>query len=240
MADAESRIKDVADFLTKVESQLVHVAHLDDIFWQVQAIIRDNPVLASGGPFQEWIGQCYVDSVTAGLRRLADRRPDVISLWRVLQRMVTIAPLLTRERYLTLHEARLQAAARQSWADLVSQSKTHVPKALISTKQTKLEAALKKVSAFAHENVAHTSANPTHGETTFADVRKSIAAAFGVYGWCSRILTAKAFFSPVPTILEPWLKVFRVPWLPPGHSVPKYRPLQEILSDQKPSDRGAR
>ena len=237
MITADPRINEVSDILEKVETQVVHIAHLDDIFWQVQAIIRDNPALASGGAFHEWLGHCYVDSVTAGIRRLCDRRRDVISLWRVFQRMIEVAPLLTRERHAALYGSDAQTLAQRSWARLVGESQQHVPKSLIAAKRSELEAALKKVSDFADQNVAHTSANPIHVETTFADVRASIAAAFGLYSWCSRVLIGKAYSSPVPTILEPWLKIFRIAWIPEGHGTPKYRSLQQILDEQKRCER---
>lgn len=233
MTDSESRIRKVRDMLDRVENELlVHIAHMDDVFWQVQAIIRENPTIASGGTFQDWIAQCYADSATAGVRRLADQRRNVISLWRVLEGMVSIAQLLTRERFVSLHDAALRADAETSWRDLVGESQT-LPKCLVRAKQSDLKAALEKVSTFADENVAHLGVQPTHAETTFHDVRIAIVAAFRLYAWCSRILGARAYSSPVPTNLEPWLSVFRVPWLQPGQGVPKYRSLDEVLTEER-------
>jgi hypothetical protein len=223
--------------LGHVENKLlVHIAQMDDVFWQVQAIIRENPAIASGGTFQDWMAQCYVDSATAGVRRLADPGRDVISLWRVLEGMVSIVPLLTKERFvslfISLHDAARRADAETSWQDLVGEAGT-LSKGLVRAKQSDLKAALQRVVTFAHQNVAHLSVRPTHAETTFHDVRLSIAAAFRLYRWCSGILCARAYSSPVPKHLEPWLRVFRVPWIQPGHGVPKYRSLDEVLAEER-------
>ena len=55
-----------------MEKGLVHAAHVDDVFWQVQAIFRANEALAvDGGTLQDWLGHLYVDSVAIALRRQA-------------------------------------------------------------------------------------------------------------------------------------------------------------------------
>lgn len=100
----EQRLATASTMLRCVQdNQLVHMAHVDNVFWQIHAIIRANPALASGGTFQDWIAGCYVDSVTSGLRRLSDERKGVISLWRVLEAMKALGPLLTKDRYVTLN-----------------------------------------------------------------------------------------------------------------------------------------
>jgi len=170
LTNPESRIKSVCDKLQRVEDRLFHLAHVDDVFWQVQAIIRSNPDINVGGVFQDWIEDCYVDSVTVGLHRLADRRRDVISLWRVLQEMVSVASHLTKERYLSLHDGPLRHRTEKWWEKLVGTSETCVTQAIIFAKQQELQAALDKVSAFANQNVAHLAAGPTHPATTFEDV----------------------------------------------------------------------
>ena len=232
LTDSESRIRTVRDMLARVEKELlVHTAHMDDIFWQVQAIIRENPAIASGGPFQKWIAQCYADSVTAGARRLADERRDVVSLWRVLEGMVSIAPLLTKSRFVSLHDGALRGGAETLWRDLVGESET-LSTRLVRAKQRDLKTALEKVSQFANENVAHLSATPAHAETTFEDVRISIVSAFRLYTWCSQILIGRAYSSPVPRNPRLWLRVFHVPWIQPGQRVPQYRSLDKVLDEE--------
>lgn len=175
---------------------------------------------------------CYVDSVTIGLRRLADRRHDAISLWRVLQEMGSVSSELTRERYLNLHERSLRRGAEQRWKGLVGPSEMHVTRAVIRAKQQELEGALHAVSTFADQNVAHLAAKPTHPATTFDDVRQSIVAAFKVYRWCLRVLKSEAPRSPVPKVYTDWSQVFRVPWIRPGNDVPEYQRLDELLRDR--------
>lgn len=232
LTDPECRIRSVCDKLRRVEEQLFHLTHVDDVFWQVQAVIRGNPDINVGTVFQDWIERCYVDSVTVGLRRLADRGRNVISLWRVLQEMLSVASHLSRERYLSLHDGPLRHRAEKWWGKLVGTSETYVTQGVIRAKQQELQAALNKVAAFANQNVAHLAAGPTHPATTFDDVRQSIVAAFRLYRWCSLVLKSEDPRSPVPKIQTNWLQVFRVPWIRPGMDVPKYRTLDELLRDR--------
>jgi len=236
LTDPESQIRSVTDMLRRVWDDLVHLAHVDDVFWQVSAIIRDNPDINVGDVFQDWIAHRYVDSITIGLRRLADRRSDSISLWRVLQEMLSVASHLTRERYLGLHDKPVRNLAKKWWEKLVGTSETHVTRSVILAKQQELEDALTKVSAFANQNVAHTAAKPTHPEMTFEDVRRTIVAVFRLYRWCSLVLESEDARSPVPTIQTNWLKVFRVPWIRPGIDVPKYQKLDELLREKGKGD----
>lgn len=231
MADAEPQIRSVYDMLRLVRDQLFDLAHIDDVFWQVQAIICENPDIKTGGVFQSWLERRYVDSVSVGLRRLADKRRNVVSLWRVLEEMKRVAPLLTKARYLGLHDGPFRRLAEEWWEKLVGESEEHVTKRLIGGKQKELLTALDRVSRFADQNVAHFAAIPNHAPATFDDVRKSIVAAFKLCGWCSSVLASETISSPVPWIQSKWVRVFRVPWIPPGQDVPKYRRLDKLLQE---------
>ncbi len=218
--------------LRRVSDEIVHLTHIDDVFWQVQAVIRENNEIKVGGVFQGWIAHCYVDAVTAGLRRLADRRRDVISLWRVFQEMLLISNHVTWDRYLSLHGGVRRHHVERWWVDLVGVSETHVTRALILKKRRQLEAAFEKVCEFANENVAHTAAKPTDVSMTYNEVRDTFVAAFRLYRWCSLVLGSEEMTSPVPTILTNWLEAFRVPWIPRGQRAPKYVRLDDLLEEK--------
>jgi hypothetical protein len=51
--------------LDKLYNQVVHLAHLDDVFWQLQAIARDNSRLREEGEgiFLEWMVNTYVPTM---------------------------------------------------------------------------------------------------------------------------------------------------------------------------------
>src|SRR5712692_9110811 len=85
--------------LKTVGEEFTALAHLDDVFWQVQAILAGVGDVKDGNVFQTWIVQRYSDSVAIRLRRLGDRRSDSISLWRFLEDMKAEEGRLTRSWY---------------------------------------------------------------------------------------------------------------------------------------------
>jgi hypothetical protein len=218
MPTPDAPLEPIHAMLRRVELELVKTAHLDNVFWQVQAIIRDNEALAGGGIFQEWIGRRYVDSVTIALRRQADQRPDVESLWRLLERMKSVATLLTKAHYIALHDAdpHFRSSAGKFWDRAIAPGLDTVTRALIHSKQKDLNLALEKVSNYASDYVTHTAGRPRAVSMTFEEVRVAMVTAFKLYRWCSLAVKAEAHYTPVPSIPEPWLKTFRSPWLEPG------------------------
>ena len=148
----------ISQLLHRVEKGLVHAAHVDDVFWQVQAIFRANEALAvDGGTLQDWLGRLYVDSVTIALRRQADQRKGVVSLWRLLEMMKGAAPVLTRARYVELHDNDVhhRRAAASHWDRVVAPGHDGIPRPLLKAKQDELRSALSHVSRYANEYVAH-------------------------------------------------------------------------------------
>ena len=78
--------------LRRVSDEVTSVAHIDGIFWQVQAIIATNSLINESDAFQKWLGDTYVDSVVTRIRRLADNDQRVVSLWRLLEVEVYLVP----------------------------------------------------------------------------------------------------------------------------------------------------
>lgn len=124
------------------------------MFWQIQAIIRDNEVLAAGGAFHQWLSGRYVDSVTSALRRLADQRRDVESLWRLLEAMKPVAPMLTKARYVALHDddPHFRRSAAEYWDRAIAPGHDAIPRALIVGKQDELRRGLEHVARYASEH----------------------------------------------------------------------------------------
>jgi hypothetical protein len=204
------------------------------VFWQVQAILRANEALAvDGGTLQDWLGRLYVDAVTIALRRQADQRKGVVSLWRLLEMMKGAAPVLTKARYVELHDNDVhhRRAAASHWDRVVAPGHDAIPGPLLKAKQDELRSALSHVSRYANEYVAHAAGNPHDVKLAFEDVRRAMATAFRVFRWCHLVLTADGYSTPVPAIQHPWRRVFQIAWLEPGRPAPAYRSLDELIRE---------
>ena len=164
MAPSKSTLKDLSSTLDRVSLEFTRVAHVDDVFWQVQAIIDQNSEINKSDIFQDWIGTTYVDSITVRLRRVADRSSGTISLWRLLESMKPHAVQFTRSWFLSAREVPIPGLAN-SWFDRIAGEKaSHVTKRRVNDKQKELTTAIAPISRYANAHVTH--ATETPGETT--------------------------------------------------------------------------
>src|SRR2546428_3694473 len=123
--------------LQRLTAELNHLAHVDDVFWQVQAIIAANPDVNVGDVFQHWIGTCYVSTIVTGLRRIVDKRSGALSLLKLLDQMGDRSTdILTRERFVGGWERDLITRAHRSFDGLGGRSSAgevlhHIPRSAI-------------------------------------------------------------------------------------------------------------
>jgi hypothetical protein len=214
--------------LRLVSAEVTTAAHIDDVFWQVQAIIAANPAVNTADMFQGWLGDTYVDSVVIRIRRLVDRERNVVSLWRLLEQIRKEHTRFTRVWFKGLWSLDFQDVAEQRFDMLAGTGARVLSASSVSLKQQELSAALGHVEEFANAHVAHRSATPNTAATRFADLRESLAVAFRVFNWCALLIEASTWTSAVPEIQSNWTAVFREPWLPASAPLPTYKHLDEI------------
>lgn len=225
---------DNSRFLKPLESahqEIVSLAHIDDVFWQFQALLDGEPRSRDGGTFQKWIATLYVDSVAARIRRLADRTHGTFSLWRLLDAMRSDADQFTLERFIrTWGDERDELAAgtfyRLAGAEVNCLTKQH-----FIARQRLLKDAVSRVERLANDRIVHLTDKPTTVPLTFKMIRKAIIDVFDIFRWCSLLLKASAPRSPVPVDLTSWLGVFQVAWLPESGERPKYQTLDQLADE---------
>ncbi|MBT4484490.1 MAG: hypothetical protein HOC71_12530 [Candidatus Latescibacteria bacterium] len=229
----DKSLDQLRDHLKKIQNQLIEVSHIDNVYWQLQAIIGENPEINYAGPFQNWITDTYSDSVAIRLRRLIDRKRHTVSLWRLLEDMKNIAINLTREWYQSMYDESFKILGNKCFNDLTEIGSTHVTKKRISSKQAFLKEAVSFIEAYANTKVAHISRVQNGVVPTFRDGREAIASIFYIFNWCSLLLTKGTLYTPVPLDHGNWLNVFKLPWLEKGKQSPQYRHLDAIIDELK-------
>ncbi len=203
MARSNITIEGLKNIRDQVVFDLTNAAHIDNVFWQIQAIFENNPEINTGGIFQEWLVDTYVDSITVRLRRLADKGKKKISLWRLLE----------------------------DWKrDIENIRPKSATKAEITAKQQELTNALNRVESYANSNIAHRAQKPQVTELTYLEVRKALISTFKIFNWCSYLLTKSVWATPVPLLEESWLAIFKVPWLKDS-APPPYKHLDKLLKE---------
>ena len=218
--------------LKNISSDLMHLAHLDDVFWQVQAVVDQSQVAQRDGTFIKWMGDCYTHAIVTGVRRLVDRTKGTDSLFRLLEEMGRkSATMLTRQSFReTWGED--QAERCDNCFDLLgANGSDHIPASVIDGKLKELHNATVAVVDFANKAVTHRGLKRSILLKTYRQIRESIVGVFLVAQWCETLLTCGTPANPVPIMQGNWLVVFEGPWLESAIHVPKYRHLDELLRE---------
>lgn len=215
--------------LGRVAHDLTTAAHIDDVFWQVQAIIGANSAINTSDIFQDWIADTYVDSIVVRLRRLIDRRDDSVSLYRLLEAMKPAASWFTRIRFVDQWPEGARDVAHKRFDLIAGTGESQLAPAVLAAKQDELRVALRCVQRYANKNVTHTAVVPLAAVTSYSEVRESLAAAFRIFNWCSLVLNNSTYVTAVPVPQSNWLSVFETPWRVPGTPVPPYRHLDDLV-----------
>jgi len=227
--DEEAVITRWSQELDAVGLELLDLAHIDDVFWQLQAVFAANDGIPEREVIFDWVGRTYVATLAAGLRRLVDHRKRMISLHRLLSDMATHCTLLTRHRYVELHDGGLRDVASEWFVDMAGGEHDHIPRARIQSLIAKLDDSFERVSRFASENVAHR-APRVSVSVTFDEARNALVQAFLVYSWCSRVLKSQVPSNAVPEIQTDWLAALMVPWIQADGTALEYTHLDTLVS----------
>jgi len=218
--------------LERVQHEIFAIGFVDDVFWQLAAIARENPAVEDPNDFLHWTFLTYVDSMVIRLRRLADRTKKSLSLWRVLEQLKSHRAELTRDRFREQCSPLVSPFADEWFDDLAGKGQNAVPEQRITGQQWRLQAALRSVEKYADKFVAHTDLDGTSvAPPTLQEVRIGIIHALDVFNWCSLILNCCTTISAVPKIQSNWLKVFRQPWLLQGREIPDYKDLDALARE---------
>jgi len=227
----ESKYQEWSILLGQLRDQLQHMAHIDDVFWQVVAITKRSNGPSDTELFSSWMANCYADSMAIGLRRMTDRSSGVISLSLLLDDMARHSAILTRERYCSLHREEMRQNACKWFDEFAGEGEEHIARRKVREKIDGMESAITPVRLYANGVVAHRTPGEDFPTATYQELRHALAAAFSTQRWCSRIVSSEYSVSVVPSIQEPWLRGFSVPWLEDGERVPDYVHLDEIVSE---------
>lgn len=232
--DPDVLLKRWNDEIEILYNQVVYLAHIDDVFWQVQAIAQANKQLhdKSDGIFLTWMINTYVATALVGVRRIGDgTRGNTVSLRRLIEDIESHGPsVLTRTRFVALYPEDLKLLGHRAFDSYAGAGNEFIRREVFRRDRKALNAALKDVADHASEHYAHIAKNPKAPSPTYGEMRGALKAVSDILERYYLLLTARSIASVVPSIPSPWLSVFRSPWLPKGVNVPSYVHLDEVRS----------
>lgn len=162
--------------------QDIYVLHHHRELWHGLAEITQAANLPASPVFHAW-GLWYVASQGAGVRRLADRRRDSESLWRLIDEIRRTRARIDRERHLALwiapdasgHEAEaLRQMANRNYNRFAGEGAATIPKSRFTADLEELDGAVAAVSNYIDEAIAHRALEPIHAVPTYTDLDSAI------------------------------------------------------------------
>lgn len=215
-----------------LKGRAIHFADIDNVFWQVHAIIQDNPELQKGGIFQNWIAYCYATSVMVGIRTIVGIRKDSLSFTRLLGDMASHAQILTRERFLELAHSDdyYKEVAEREFDGIAGSGASHIPRKVIQADSKTLKDALSQVETYVDKHIAHYAIqqSPDEPALTYNNIRQALRKIQSLIKRYHHIILGPELSSIVPDLPSGWTKVFETPWLVSGRPVPPYTHLDQV------------
>lgn len=131
------------------------------IFWEVQAIIKNNPNLENYKPnwFNVFFGQTYFDYAVSAIRRQVKHQKDSFSLAGLLEDIIRTPSVLSRkqfvQRFVYLHPADEKLANDLFDEKFAGKCAGHIDPVIVCQDLKKLKVLSKTVEDFADKRVSH-------------------------------------------------------------------------------------
>lgn len=197
-----------------IKAQVVEMMAFRQI-WDGFAYVHDNaPEEAhEDGTFLWWVRFGYARSQALGVRRMADKSGDVVSLARLIDRVWRYPTVLTRERFIEMqHAVGNLGDLAQSWFDRMAGSGEYMDPRIPAEDFDTLQAKTATVRRWVNTSVAHlTAKGKPRGGLPLQAVHDAVDVVGDLFAKYNALIGGETLHSGV--IMSYWPTVFRVPWI---------------------------
>jgi hypothetical protein len=227
----ELRLAEIRSRVKLLQQEHMQLIFMDDVFWQVNAVIRANEELAKGGIFQRWITRRYVESVAIGVRRMVGEANGALCIPKLLNMIIKERTGFTRYWFVNSKSEDHRESAQKWFDDLAGEGAIHLSKKRVLQILAGLDSASNDIENYCNNEIAHKSEaelDPSDSPT-FVDVRRCLARIFKVLEWCEWLVESVSHGPAVAWAAEEWKDVFTFPWLPKGSEFPQHESIQGLV-----------
>lgn len=213
-----------------IESEIYELSQSRQIFWDVQKIIGQNAQLHSlPGYFNFSMKGWYERSQAAGVRRLADKDPNTVSLHSLIGGIKRNPSVITRDRfcrqYANDHRFRfghpgaeaITQEANALFDSLVGAGRAQVDPQTLDDDIRLIEAQageVEAIKAYVDKRIAHRDKMEAVKRPHHSQLDTALDLLISLYQKYSTILTGRSVKFPLD-YLEDWTAVFKHPWIAP-------------------------
>lgn len=188
------------------------------IFWEVQGIVRNNPVIRPmPSHFFHWMMAAHVEATAIGIRRQVKRDNDSISLRRFLEELREHPDIASRDHYIETCRQNPDLpgdSLDRAYDRLVGEGRVHLDPAAVDAELDQFRATAARVEHLADRRFAHYDQRGTnHALPTFDDITASLQCAENLVKRYELLLEGAAVATLLPAFQYDWTAVFRHPWI---------------------------
>ena len=206
-------------WLDTIYQEVVSLVEHQQIFGEVQDIIKANPEIQEPNEFYRFLEDTYSAFSVMGVRRQIKPHKDSISLVGLLTEIIENPSVLSRKRFVELYRADMQSGASRIFDEQFSGSCTnHIDPAIVQQDLDELKAHVDKVEPYADKRLAHRDKKEPKIVPTFGELDPPIDCLKKLvikYHFLFKAKDLENCFVP-PFIPEVDMEViFSVPWIRP-------------------------
>jgi len=185
------------------------------VFWEVQRMIHENPNLRKPSTFYGWMGQMYVGTMTATIRRLIDTRRDTVSFVRLLEQIKADLSCFSRAAYKSrcTNQHLPDGYVDADYDSLVGKGKQQPDKQKIDDDISELKRRTEILKIFVDERIAHSAVEQEQELPKFQDLDDAIDYLEEILKWYNHLITGAVVSNLLPSWLYDWKEIFHYPWI---------------------------
>lgn len=210
--------KDVAS----VQKHITDAFRYRKMFVDTTEMLQAHPILresTDAGYWYEWLRTIYAHYIVMAVRRELDRGADAPNMYRLLREVQKRPQVLSRARYKAFWDD--SPIVREHHVNLwdepfneMAGTGGYIDPAIVKNDLEELDRQAKLVIQYANRIVAHRT--PDTVPTTLRDVNASLESIERMLKKYYVLLTGKSLMAAEPSILVPWQRAFREPWIVRG------------------------
>ena len=227
-------------WMETIHNEISGLLRDENMFWEIQDIIRENPRMQKPNVFYGYLGRTYLSHALAGLRRQIKPNKDSISLIGLLDDIAKNPEQLSRSYYrslcshpdgpdicqiesegkTTLAEAGITDSSQlkklinmDDFAQYADASGTHVCPQMVMADRDKLKSAVEACEGYADTRIAHWDKGEPEDVPTFGELDECIKLLDKTYVKYHLLFYTEGISTLMPTYQDNWKTVFLEPWL---------------------------
>jgi len=200
-------------WLEKIQADIRGLLVSQDIFLEVQKIIRANPRIHTPSLFYKWMAEVYGNNVAVGIRRQQDSDRESVTLRRLLEEIRDNPQVLSRDRYVALYkEGEAEEFGHRDFDKIAGQGRSHIDPAMVINDLEQLEQKTRNVKQYVDRRIAHMDKRAPKGLPTFGEVDECLNLFKQLLEKYLLIFRA-ATYVILPVRDYDWKQIFREPWI---------------------------